>query len=325
MKVSIPMARARWTVAGLLAAGVFPAGIRAALAQSPVNLPAIVSHAEGTESEIRGLIVARRGDEMYVRADSGIHVVVLTDSTGVVAPAGFMKTEKKHYDLSVLIPGLGVTVDGLGTSDGRMVARRVKFAQEALKVAQQIEAGGEVVRADVRRLQSRADSMDKRVANNERSVRDSINAINQRAVDSARAFSERITNLDDYGVKVSGTVRFETGSAQLSEAARTALDQLVANAMGLAGYMVQVTGYADATGSNELNQRLSDARAESVVDYLVQEKGVPPRRILNPTGFGESHAIGSNRTATGRAMNRRVEVQVLVNDGIRGGPGAKDP
>jgi len=267
MKCSIPAAaRARRTLVTLLIAGALPAGIRPALAQTPVSLPPIITHPEGADASIRGLIVARRGDEMYVRADGGVHVVVLTDSTGVVAPSGFMKTEKKHYDASVLIPGLGVTVDGFGLSDGRMVARRVKFAKEALKVAQQIEAGGEVVRADVDRLKHRADSIDSRVSRNEQSARDSLNAINQRAIDSARAASERIASLETYGVKVSGTVMFQTGSARLSTAAKRVLDQLVANATGLAGYMVQVTGYADATGSDQVNQRLSDARAEAVVE-----------------------------------------------------------
>ena len=317
--------RARRAMFSVVIVGAVPIVARSAPAQNPVNLPPIVSTAEGTQQEIRGMIIARRGDEMFVRVPDGIYVVKLTDSTGVVAPAGFMKSAKKHYDASVLIPGLGVTVEGLGAGDGRLVASRVKFAKEALKVAQQIEAGGEVVRADVNMLKVRADSTDATVARNDKATRDSITAINRRAIDSARAVSERITSLDEYGVKVSGTVTFQTGSFKLSSDAKRTLDQLVSNATGLTGYMIQVTGYADAIGPDPMNQRLSDARAEAVVEYLVQEKHIPPRRILNPTGVGESHAIGSNKTASGRAMNRRAEVQVLVNTGISGGPGSKEP
>jgi len=308
----VAAARARRILFNSLIVGAIPIAARPALAQNPqpaVNLPPIVSTAEGADAEIRGLIVARRGDEMYVRASSGIHVVTLTDSTGVVAPSGLFKSDKKHYDASVLIPGLGVTVNGTGMSDGRLLARRVKFAKEALKVAQQIEAGGEVVRADVRIARTA----------------DSVNALGQRMMDSAHALHERISSLDEYSTKATATVNFKTGSAKLSDEAKSALDQLVASATGVNGYLIQVFGYADATGPDKVNQRLSDLRAEMVVDYLVQEKNIPPRRILNPTGFGESRAIGSNRTASGRAMNRRAEVQVLVNTGISGGPGAKEP
>lgn len=320
----VAAARARRILFNALMVGAIPLAARPALAQNPqpaVNLPPIVSTAEGADVEIRGLIVARRGDEMYVRAGSGLHVVTLTDSTGVVAPSGLFKSDKKHYDASVLIPGLGVTVNGTGMSDGRLLARRVKFAKEALKVAQQIEAGGEVVRADVDQLKTRADSSDARISR----TSDSLNAVGQRMMDSAHAIHERISSLDEYSTKATATVNFKTGSAKLSDEAKSALDQLVANATSLNGYMIQVFGYADATGADKVNQRLSDARAETVVDYLVQEKNIPPRRILNPTGFGESRAIGSNRTASGRAMNRRAEVQVLINTGISGGPGAKEP
>lgn len=315
--------RARRILFNLLIVGAVPVAARPVLAQNPtpVSLPPIVSTAEGATAEIRGLIVARRGDEMYVRASNGLNIVVLTDSTNVVAPSGFMKTSKKHYDVSVLIPGLGVTVDGTGMTDGRLFAHRVKFAKEALKVAQQIEAGGEVVRADVDTLKNRVDTLNARVSQNERAAQDSINAINSRAA----KIIERISSLDEYSTKASATVNFKTASAQLSDSAKAALDQLVANATGLNGYMIQVFGYADSRGTDRMNQRLSDARADAVVDYLVRQKNVPPRRILNPTGFGESRAIGSNRTATGRAMNRRAEVQVLVNTGISGGPGANQP
>lgn len=319
----VAAARVRRILFNLVIVGAVPAArpVLAQNPQTPVNLPPIVSTAEGANAEIRGLIVARRGDEMYVRASNGLNVVVLTDSTNVVAPSGFMKTSKKHYDVSVLIPGLGVTVEGTGMTDGRLFAHRVKFAKEALKVAQQIEAGGEVVRADVDTLKNRADSVEARVSRNEKAAQDSINAINQRAAQ----IHERIASLDEYSTKATATVNFNTASAQLSDSAKAALDQLVANATGLNGYMIQVFGYADARGSNKMNQRLSDARADAVIDYLVQQKSVPPRRILNPTGFGESHAIGSNRTASGRALNRRAEVQVLVNTGISGGPGANQP
>jgi outer membrane protein OmpA-like peptidoglycan-associated protein len=315
--------RNRRNLIGLLLTTVSTAApIAAAAAQQPVQLPPLVSHAVGTNASIRGLIVARRGDQMYVKADGAIHVVTLTDNTSIVAPSGFMKVDKKHYDASVLIPGLGVTVDGSGNADGTMLASRVKFAKEALKVAQQIDAGGEVVRSDVEKLKSKTTELDARTDKNEAAIKaanDSIMAATRRANDSLRAVADRIGRLDDYGVKLEARVNFKTGSSQLSTDSKRILDQLVANGTGLSGYMVQVAGYTDAVGPDRNNRRLAERRADAVVDYLIQEKKVPARRILNPTGFGEANAIATNKTATGRAQNRRVEVQVLVNSGIRGG------
>ena len=61
------------------------------------------------------------------------------------------------------------------------------------------------------------------------------------------------------------------------------------------------------------NLDLSERRAEAVVDYLVRDKGIPIRRVLNPTGFGEERPVASNDTRAGRAMNRHADVKVIVN------------
>jgi len=71
-----------------------------------------------------------------------------------------------------------------------------------------------------------------------------------------------------------------------------------------------IEGHTDSVGSNSLNQKLSDARANAVMDYLINN-GVSAAR-LNAKGFGEESPIESNNTRAGRAANRRVEVK-LVN------------
>jgi outer membrane protein OmpA-like peptidoglycan-associated protein len=68
-------------------------------------------------------------------------------------------------------------------------------------------------------------------------------------------------------------------------------------------------GHTDSTGSEALNQGLSEKRADSVGDYLVAQ-GVDRRRILT-RGFGERHPIASNEAATGREQNRRVELRLV--------------
>lgn len=69
---------------------------------------------------------------------------------------------------------------------------------------------------------------------------------------------------------------------------------------------VDVMGHTDSTGSDSYNMQLSQGRAQSVASVLTQ-KGVEPVRLV-VRGYGEQHPIASNDTASGRAMNRRVEI-----------------
>jgi outer membrane protein OmpA-like peptidoglycan-associated protein len=130
------------------------------------------------------------------------------------------------------------------------------------------------------------------------------------------AFTSRIANLDNYVVKFQGTVNFASGSFELTDEAKQTLDNLVMQGQGLKGFVVEVAGYTDNTGTVALNQALSARRVNSVVSYVADKYNVPLRRFINPTGLGESRPIGDNDTAEGRAINRRVEVKVLLNKGI---------
>ncbi len=79
---------------------------------------------------------------------------------------------------------------------------------------------------------------------------------------------------------------------------------------------MEVTGHADATGNTNFNRQLSQRRADAVIRYLVEQHKIPLRRIVTPYGFGSSEPIADNKTRTGRAENRRVEVKILVNKGL---------
>ena len=89
-------------------------------------------------------------------------------------------------------------------------------------------------------------------------------------------------------------------------------------AMTINGYMVQVKGYASATGSVSLNQKLSEDRANNVTNVLLQQGHVPLTNMLAPGAMGESRQVGNDKTAEGEAENRRVVVRVLQNKGIAG-------
>ncbi|CAM1352252.1 OmpA family protein [Tenacibaculum ascidiaceicola] len=71
-----------------------------------------------------------------------------------------------------------------------------------------------------------------------------------------------------------------------------------------------IQGHTDSSGSNTLNQRLSEKRAKAVLDYLITKGGIDSKRLTS-AGFGEDYPIADNKTRAGRAENRRVEIKLV--------------
>ena len=293
-----------WFRAKLVWAGATPlllatlAFAPAASAQGATSLPPMVVHADGQKVKISGIVVDRQGDQLRVReGDVATHTVLLTNDTKISTPSGLFKMDRKKRDESNLLPGLMLQVEGRGGSNGAVVAEEIHFSTRSMKVAQQINVGGEVVRNQVN-------------ANT-----DSIEVIKRRLTDSLSHVNARVTNLDNFEERYSTVVNFATDSWALTDAGKGVLSDMVGRVAGFRGYYIEVKGYADTTGTVEYNLHLSTKRAESVVRYLTETKDVPLRRILNPTGFGESSAIAANSNEVGKAMNRRATVRVLVSKG----------
>ena len=123
-----------------------------------------------------------------------------------------------------------------------------------------------------------------------------------------------IVNLSD--------VLFDTGKATLKPGAREKLSKLSGILAAYSGtYRMEIEGHTDSVGSDASNLKLSQGRAESVREYLVQN-GVKSELMLASQGFGESKPVANNETAAGRQTNRRVEIiiadqpekQAKVND-----------
>jgi OmpA-OmpF porin, OOP family len=102
-------------------------------------------------------------------------------------------------------------------------------------------------------------------------------------------------------------VNFETASANLKPESTSILDGVAATIMRCKCSRVDIRGYTDSVGKPEYNQKLSERRANAVKDYL-ESHGVA-QGILTAQGFGEENPIADNKTAKGRAENRRVTVQ----------------
>jgi len=129
---------------------------------------------------------------------------------------------------------------------------------------------------------------------------------------------EVLFEMPEYDVKGEATVNFGVGRTNISAQDQEKLKKLAQTATSLTGYIVEVTGYADSTGSAAMNTKLSEDRAKAVITFLMQQGNIPVRHIVAPGAMGEYGAAASNETAAGRAENRRVEVKVLVNKGIAG-------
>jgi len=104
-------------------------------------------------------------------------------------------------------------------------------------------------------------------------------------------------------------VHFESGSAALTPDSYAVLDQVVRSLMAYPEVRVEIRGYTDSVGSWEYNLKLSQKRAEAVKQYLVNS-GIDPNRLV-AKGYGEADPIASNKTAEGRAQNRRIEFRRL--------------
>jgi outer membrane protein OmpA-like peptidoglycan-associated protein len=142
----------------------------------------------------------------------------------------------------------------------------------------------------------------------------------QKTADEAMAgvnkANERIESLDDYQEKNTSTINFKVGSAVLSAEAKEALDQIASQAKSEKGFVIEVRGFASSDGSESLNDRLSERRADAVVKYLAKQGEVPLRRIVLPFGYGTAMPVADNSTRDGRKQNRRVEVKIMVSKGL---------
>ena len=104
-------------------------------------------------------------------------------------------------------------------------------------------------------------------------------------------------------------VNFDFDKSEIRPDASVILDEAAAILSGKPDVQVRIEGHTDATGPEAYNQGLSERRADSVRTYLV-EHGIAEAQLTS-VGFGESNPISTNDTREGRALNRRVELQVL--------------
>jgi outer membrane protein OmpA-like peptidoglycan-associated protein len=259
--------------------------------------------ASGQKAKIKGIIVRRDADTFAVADEANDEtVVLLTDRSSVKSKGGFFRSGK-DYDVTSLLRGLRVEVEGRGNQAGQLVADKVRFDSADLKFARVVESRVAPVEEASKRLSGQVEEAGEisRIARNE-----------------AGKAHERISSLDDYIVQDSVSVFFKVSSAIISAEDKRALDELARKAATTKGYVIEIAGFADSTGDVARNRVLSQQRADAVVRYLQENHDIPLRRMVTPFGYGETRPVADNKSPDGRRQNRRVEVKILVSRGIAG-------
>jgi outer membrane protein OmpA-like peptidoglycan-associated protein len=285
---------------------------------------------DGQKMKVDGVVVRRDADTFVVRDINGVDTVVrLTDSTSVKSKGGFFGGGTR-YGVTSILRGLNVEVEGRGSSNGELVANKIRFTNSDLRVARTVESRVDPVETRVGSAEGRIEQVEQNaqrlsgqidelaaVSNAARGGAKAAQETADAAVAGVNATNERISALDDYVPQEAIAITFRSGSAVLSRDAKAQLDEIATKALNAKGYVIEVSGYADSTGSVARNRALSTQRADAVVRYLAENHRIPLRRIVTPFGYGETNAVADNTTREGRQQNRRVEVKILVNRGLQ--------
>ncbi|HSI19326.1 MAG TPA: OmpA family protein [Sphingomonas sp.] len=235
---------------------------------------------------VEGFISARSEGAIQVTTPGGARTtVMLSENTRVRSSGGFLGLGRSKLASSALLNGLPVNIKTVQWGGG-LVATQVDLKTRDLRTAAMIHNG-----------------TDQRFTANE---------------GATEALRGRVGDIDQYNVKGTINVNFDTGQAVLSEQAKADLCTIANQAGSTDNALLLVVGYTDSTGTPDINQALSEKRAARVVNYLQQACGWKPYRMLTPTGMAEADPAATNDTPEGKAQNRRVTVSVMVSKAVDG-------
>jgi OmpA-OmpF porin, OOP family len=284
----------------------------------------------GEKAKVKGVITTRTGDTLTMNSDGGNVTVVLNDDTKVQQPKG-LGLRKKQMSVTVLIPGLRITAEGVGDAQNRVVAKSITFDADDLETAEAIQAGltptKHAVEANTQNIAANKQATQanaQAIQSNSQDIaaNKAATQANQQAIAASQqqieANTKRFSELSEYDTKGDLNVDFAVGKSIISADGKAALSKLAHDAINMSGYIIQVKGFADSSGTAAMDQKLSMDRAQAVIAYLTEKCNIPVRHIVAPGAMGKTNPMASNETASGRAENRRVNVKVLVNKGLAG-------
>jgi outer membrane protein OmpA-like peptidoglycan-associated protein len=233
--------------------------------------------------ELKGIISARSADKLQITADDGSKTIIgFNDATKIKSSSLFGRGK---LDGKALLNGLPITVKTV-QSGNMLMASQITLRSKDFRTANMIRNGT-------------AQGFAEQTA-------------------ATEALRGRMGDIDEYNIKGTTNVNFDTGKAVLTEQAKAELCQTTTAAQGMKNALLLVVGYTDSVGSQEYNQMLSEKRASRVVNHIQQACGWKPYRMLTPTGMSEADPLADNSTPQGKAQNRRVSVNILVSKGLDG-------
>jgi outer membrane protein OmpA-like peptidoglycan-associated protein len=283
-------------------------------------------------SKFRGIVVKREPDTFTMADTTGgpQTTVVLTANTEVKSHKKGVFRGSKEYGASYILRGLRLEVDGVGNSEGQLVADKIRFDEQDLRSAQALKATVDPIEAEMTEKLRQQQAEQERLAgqiDENRALTAQAQASADAAADAAKKAqstadyaNNRINGLDDFDPIKTITVNFKVGSAALGPQAKKSIDDAAAwvKTQNTKGWVMAVIGYADTTGSSQRNIDLSERRANAVIYYIVSKYKMPLNRLVQPFGYGQLEPVAENKTKAGRAKNRRVEIRLMVNKGIAG-------
>ncbi len=239
--------------------------------------------------EIKGVITARHGDQLKVTTEDGASTTIaITEATRIKTGGGLFGGGNK-LAANALLNGLPVvvkTVQAADGSGGALYASQISLKKNDLRTATMIQTGT-------------AQRFDEQAA-------------------ATEALRGRVGDIDKYNIKSTTNVHFDIGRADISAQDKAELCSTATSAEQTENALMLVVGYTDSTGSDDLNQTLSEKRAAKVINYLQQACGWKPYRMLTPTGMAKADPLADNTTPEGKAQNRRVAVNILVSKSVDG-------
>lgn len=279
------------------------------------------SVASGQKMKLKGVVVAKDNDKIVVRDAGGVETSVLLPSTTSIKTKGGFFGGGDNVPANGIVRGLNLEIEGQG--DGtNLVAKKVRFSKDNLAVAQSIDSRVSPAEERLTQAEQNAQRVSGQIeelmaiSNSARGGAKAAQDTADAAIAGVNATNQRISAVDEYVVQSSQTVNFKVNSAVLSPEGKQSLDTIAQAASSSKGYLIEVTGFASSDGSTKLNKELSKRRAQAVLDYLIEEKNIPLRRIGVSYGYGENQPVADNTTREGRAQNRRVEVKLTVSKGL---------
>ncbi len=275
--------------------------------------------------KMKGVVTKRDPDSFRMQDPNGGPqvVVVLTAETEVKSHKKGVFRGSKEYGQSYILRGLRLEVDGVGNSDGAIVADKIRFDEQDLRSAQALKSTVDPLEAEMNEKLRMQQQEQERLAGQIAETQ-ALTAQAQAAADKAQQTADyannRINGLDDFDSLKTITVPFATNSATLGPKAKATIDEAAVwvKTQNTKGWVMAVVGFADSTGNSQRNIDLSERRANAVIYYIVSKYKMPLNRLVQPFGYGQLEPTADNKTKEGRAKNRRVEIRLMVNKGIAG-------